>query len=132
MEEKEVKLKLFDEGTYEAILPSGNIKVGEKALKPMELLLASVGGCSGVDVYHILKKKRQEVKNIEIILKGRRRDKHPRIYEEIEIRYVAYGKVDEKALEQAVKLSTEKYCSVLAMIKNSTKLKISWETVWED
>ena len=97
----------------------------------MELLLASVGGCSGVDVYHILKKKRQDVKDIKIFVKGTRREKHPKIYEEIEIKYVAVGKVEEKALEQAVKLSVEKYCSVLAMVKPSTQIKVSWE-VWEE
>ena len=126
---KEVSLSLSDEGTYTAKLPSGEIQVGEKALKPMELLLASIGGCSGVDVYHILKKKRQDVKDIKIFVKGTRRDKHPKIYEEIEIKYVAVGNVEEKALEQAVKLSVEKYCSVLAMVKPSTKVKVSWE-VW--
>ncbi len=130
-EKKEVILSLSDEGTYRVRMPSGEIEVGEKALKPMELLLASLGGCSGVDVYHILKKKRQEVKSIEIRVEGVRREKHPRIYEEIEIKYVVKGKVEEKALEQAVRLSTEKYCSVLAMIKPSTKVKVSWE-VWEE
>ncbi|RUM29064.1 MAG: OsmC family peroxiredoxin [Aquifex sp.] len=130
MEEKEVILTLSEEGTYKALMPSGEILVGEKALKPMELLLASIGGCSGVDVYHILKKKRQEVKNIQIRVKGKRRNTHPRIYEEIEIKYIAIGKVEEKALEQAVKLSVEKYCSVLAMVKNSTNVKFSWEVKW--
>ena len=130
-EKKEVILSLSDEGTYRVRMPSGEIEVGEKALKPMELLLASLGGCSGVDVYHILKKKSQEVKSIEIRVEGVRREKHPRIYEEIEIKYVVKGKVEEKALEQAVRLSTEKYCSVLAMIKPSTKVKVSWE-VWEE
>ena len=130
-EKKEVILSLSDEGTYRVRMPSGEIEVGEKALKPMELLLASLGGCSGVDVYHILKKKRQEIKSIEIRVEGVRREKHPRIYEEIEIKYVVKGKVEEKALEQAVRLSTEKYCSVLAMIKPSTKVKVSWE-VWEE
>lgn len=130
MEEKEVKLSLFD-GNFKARMPSGEIEVGDKALKPMELLLTALGGCSGVDVYNILKKKRQEFKDIEIIVKGKRRDTHPRIYEEIEIKYIIKGKVDKKAVEQAVKLSTEKYCSVLAMIRNSAKINVSWE-VWED
>jgi len=131
MEIKEVELQLFDEATYLAKTSKGEVTVGEKGLNPMELLLVSIGSCSGVDVYHILKKKKQEVKNIKINLRGKRREKHPKIYEEIEIKYIAEGKVEEKALEQAVKLSTEKYCSVLAMVKPSTKLKISWEVKWE-
>ncbi|HIP42381.1 MAG TPA: OsmC family peroxiredoxin [Aquifex aeolicus] len=132
MEEKEVILTLSEEGTYRTLMPSGEILVGEKALKPMELLLAAIGGCSGVDVYHILKKKRQEVKDIQIRVQGKRRDTYPRIYEEIEIKYIAIGKVEEKALEQAVKLSVEKYCSVLAMVKNSANVKFSWEVKWEE
>jgi len=132
MEIKEVELQLSEEATYLAETSKGEIKVGEKGLNPMELLLVSIGSCSGVDVYHILKKKRQEIKEIKIFLRGRRREKHPKIYEEIEIKYVAVGKVEEKALQQAVKLSTEKYCSVLAMVKPSTNLKISWEVKWEE
>jgi len=98
----------------------------------MELLLASVGGCSGVDVYHILKKQRQDVKDIRIELTGKRRKAHPRVYEEIKIKYIAVGKVEEKALERAVKLSVEKFCSVIAMIRPSVRIEVSWETVWED
>ncbi|AAC07473.1 OsmC family protein [Aquifex aeolicus] len=132
MEVKEVELELSSEATFLSKTSIGEITAGEKGLNPMELLLVSIGSCSGVDVYHILKKKRQEVKDIKIFLKGKRREKHPKIYEEIEIKYVAVGKVEEKALEQAVKLSTEKYCSVLAMVKPSTNLKISWEVKWEE
>ncbi len=132
MEEiKEISLSLFDKGIYRVNMPSGEILIGEGALKPMELLLASIGGCSGVDIYNILMKKRQNIKDIKIFLKGIRRDKHPKVYREIEIKYVAVGKVEEKALEHAVKLSVEKYCSVLAMIKPSTQVKVSWE-VWEE
>jgi len=131
MEEKEIVLSLSEEATFTAELPSGKITLGEKALKPMEVLLAALGSCSGVDVYHILKKKRQGIKDLKIIVKGRRRDQHPRIYEEIEVKYIVKGKVEEKALKQAVELSVNKYCSVIAMLKPSAKIKVSWE-VWEN
>jgi len=127
MEEKSVKLKLSDEGTYTAHMSSGSISVGEKGLKPMELVLTSLAGCSGVDVYTILKKKRQPVEDIEIEVKGFRRDKHPRVYERIELKYLIWGDVEPRAVEQAIKLSVEKYCSVHAMLKNSVSIEVSYE-----
>ena len=131
MESKIVRLTLDSDATYKSKMPSGEIKVGKNALKPMELLLTAVGGCSGVDVYEILKKKRQEVKSIEIEVEGVRRDTHPRIYTQIKIRYIVRGNVSEKAVSHAVKLSTEKYCSVLAMVKGSAEVKVEYE-IWED
>ena len=127
MEEKEVLLRLSEEGTYTAEMPSGSIEVGEKGLKPMELLLVSLAGCSGVDVYTILKKKRQKVEDVEIEVKGFRRDAHPRVYESIKINYRIKGDVEPKAVEQAIKLSLDKYCSVHAMLKNSCEIEVSYE-----
>ena len=126
MEEKEVVLRLSEEGTYTANMPSGSIQVGEKGLKPMELLLSALGGCSGVDVYTVLKKKRQPVKNIEIKVKGIRRDIHPRTYERIEIEFSVNEEVDIKALEKAVRLSVEKYCSVYAMLSRSASIEVRY------
>ncbi len=124
MEEKEVFLTLSEEGTYTAELPSGRIEIGERGLKPMELVLVALGGCSGVDVYTILKKKRQPIKNIEIRVKGSRRETHPRIYERIKLEFLVNEEVDIKALEHAVRLSVEKYCSVYAMLSSSTKIEV--------
>jgi putative redox protein len=127
MEKKSVVLKLAEDGTYRAEMPSGKIKVGERALKSMELLLTALAGCSGVDVYTILKKKRQKVEDIEIEVTGLRRDKHPRIYERIKLLYRVKGEVEPKALESALKLSIEKYCSVYAMLKNSAEIEVDYE-----
>ncbi len=126
MEEKEVVLRLSEEGTYTANMPSGSIQVGEKGLRPMELLLSALGGCSGVDVYTILKKKRQPVESIEIKVKGIRRDTHPRTYERIEVVFLTNEEVDIKALERAVRLSVEKYCSVYAMLSGSASIEVKY------
>ncbi|NPB06168.1 MAG: OsmC family protein [Aquificae bacterium] len=129
MEEKKVSLKLQGEGTFLAELSYGTLLTGLNGFNPMELLLTSLGACTGVDVYVILKKKRQEVEDLKIEVRGKRREEHPRAFEEIELRYLVKGKVSEKAVEQAVRLSTEKYCSVLASLNPSIKLRVSWE-VW--
>jgi len=130
MEEKRVTLKLSGEGTYTARMPSGSIEVGEGAIRPMELVLTALAGCSGVDVYSILKKKRQSVEDIEIEVTGVRGSQHPRVYRHITLKYRVKGKVSEKALEHAIRLSVEKYCSVYAMLRESVPIEVSYE-IWE-
>jgi len=72
------------------------VEVGEEGLRPMELLLTALGGCSGVDVYTILRKKRQPLKSLEIKVRGFRRDVHPRIYEKIELEFLVNEEVDAR------------------------------------
>lgn len=133
MEEKRVSLSLSEiEHTYTAKTTHGELPVGEQGYRPMELLLVALAGCSGVDVSHILKKKRQEVRDIQIDVLGIRRDEHPRIYERINIRYRVYGKgIKEKAVEDTIRLSLEKYCSVYAMLKGACTIDVSFEVVDE-
>src|SRR5512135_1431566 len=79
--------------------------------RPMELLLVGFGGCTGMDVISILRKKRQPVTGLEINVKGERSDDHPRIYTEVHIEYVVKGKeVGKEAVERAIALSLDKYC----------------------
>ncbi len=129
MEEKRVSLRLSElEHTYMAKTSTGELLVGEHGHKPMELLLLALAGCSGVDVSHILKKKRQEVRDVQVEVVGVRRDEHPRVYEKISMNYKVYGKgIKEKAVEEALRLSVEKYCSVYAMLKESTTIEVSFE-----
>lgn len=133
MEEKRVILKLSSlEHTYSAETSYGELLVGESGHKPMELLLVALAGCSGVDISHILKKKRQEVKDIKIEVRGTRRESHPRVYERIDLVYKVYGKnVEEKAVEAALKLSLEKYCSVYAMLSKACNINVSFEVINE-
>ncbi|GBC88901.1 hypothetical protein HRbin13_01033 [bacterium HR13] len=133
MEEKRVSLTLSEEeDTYTALTSSGEIKVGEHGYRPMELLLVALAGCSGVDVSSILRKKRQKVKTIKIDAVGKRREEFPRVYESIKLTYTVVGEnVSKKAVESAVKLSIEKYCSVYAMLSKSTKIDVEIQ-VWEE
>ena len=95
---------------------------------PMELLLISLGGCSGADVVSILEKKRQRVTAYEIEVRGERRNEHPRIYTNIEVVHKVRGhSVDEKAVAHAIELSETKYCSVSAMLGAAAKITMRYE-----
>ncbi len=87
------------------------------ATRPMELLLMSLGGCTGMDVLSILVKMKQSVEDFHIELEGEHAPEHPKIYTKIEMIYVVTGNVDVVKLERAIELSEEKYCSISAMLR---------------
>jgi putative redox protein len=119
--------------------PSGHAVVtqfgGERitAASPMELLLVSLGGCTGADIVGILEKKRQRVTGYEIEVRGERRAEHPRIYTHIEVvhRFRGYS-IDPKAVAHAIELSETKYCSVSAMLKAAAEITMRYEIQEED
>ena len=119
--------------------PSGHAVItqfgGERvtAASPMELLLVSLGGCTGADVVGILEKKRQRVTGYEIEVRGERRAEHPRIYTRIEVVHRVRGySVDPKAVAHAIELSETKYCSVSAMLKAAAEITSRYEIINED
>jgi putative redox protein len=100
--------------------------------RPMELLLVGFGGCSGMDVISILRKKKQQVSGLEINVKGEKSDSAPKIYKEVHIEYVVKGKgVEKMAVERAIALSLEKYCSVGATLAKSGTITHSYRIVEE-
>lgn len=100
------------------------------APSPMELVLLGFIGCTGMDVLSILKKKRQQLTDLKITIDSERAETHPKIYISHHLVYTAKGKdLSEKAVEDAVKLSKEKYCSVSAMLEKTGK--ITYEVVIE-
>lgn len=102
---------------------------GKNSLSPMQTLLLSLAGCTAMDVWNIMLKKRQKLKNLEIEIEGKRRDSYPRVFTEIILKYIFEGDVDEKACEQSIKLSMEKYCSISSMLKNTAKIKTCFEII---
>jgi len=96
---------------------------------PMEVLLMALGGCTAMDVLAILNKKRLEPEDFKVEVEGKRRDTFPKIYTEIKVKYIVKGDIPEKALEQAIKLSMEKYCSVSAMLKATAKVEWEYEII---
>jgi putative redox protein len=110
----------------------GKLQIGsfgeQVGLSPMELVLAALGGCTGIDVASILEKKRQPLKKLRLQVRGKRAGTNPRKYTEIEVKYLLWGDgLDEEAVKQAIALSEEKYCSVSAMLKVSVTLRLSYQ-----
>jgi putative redox protein len=94
----------------------------ETALSPMENVLASLAACSSFHVLTILKKKRQNVSGYSVEITADRRDEPPRIFTRIHIKYIVKGQnISSTAVESAIKLSEEKYCSVGGMLKKSCR-----------
>ena len=89
---------------------------------PMELVLIALCGCTASDVVGILRKKREPFTRLEVSATGERASGYPAVYTEIHLVYRIDGKVSRKAVEDAVKLSKEKYCSVSAMLEKTAKI----------
>lgn len=94
---------------------------------PVELLLMSLAGCTGLDVVSILEKKRQPARSLEIRVRGKRAEEHPRVYTEIEIEYILSGEnLTPEAVARAIELSETKYCSVGGMLSRSAQIRTSF------
>ncbi len=101
------------------------------ASSPMELVLIALCGCTGSDVVSILRKKREPFISLEVSAEGERTTEYPTVYTDIKLVYRVGGKVSPKAMEDAVRLSKEKYCSVSAMLAKSVNITFRIEYVGE-
>jgi putative redox protein len=97
------------------------------ANSPMELVLLALCGCTASDVIGILRKKREPFTGLEVRAKGDRAEGYPAVYTSIHLTYKVRGQVGAKAMEDAVRLSKEKYCSVSAMLEKTAKITYSIE-----
>jgi len=95
---------------------------GKAASTPMELVLAALCGCTAYDVVSILQKKREPFTGVEVSASAAKAPEPPRVYTTIELLYRVSGKVSRKSVEDAVRLSEEKYCSVAAMLNKTAKI----------
>ena len=92
----------------------------DKGARPKPLLLASLAGCTGIDVVSILKKMRVELDGFRMEIGANLTEEHPKIYDKIMVTYYFKGKdLPMDKLEKAVQLSEEKYCGVSAMLKKA-------------
>lgn len=97
-------------------------------VRPSELVLYGLAGCTAMDVISILEKKRQTVTDLDIVVKGTKRTEgYPKIYEHIEIEYIVTGiGVKPEAVARAIELSEEKYCSVRGMFGPQVEIVSSY------
>jgi len=99
------------------------------ASSPMELVLMGLCSCTATDVVSILKKKREPFTALEVRAEAERAPEPPTVYTSIKVIYRVSGKVSRKSVEDAVRLSEEKYCSVAAMLKKTAKIVVEIELV---
>lgn len=110
----------------------GSPEIGGENLgmRPMEVLLSSMAGCSSMDVLSILKKMREEVEEYKVEISGERDTTQvPAVFTSIHIHFILKGQLTEKNVEKAVSLSMEKYCSVSKMLEKAATITHSFTIV---
>ena len=120
---------------FEARFPNGTHFLMDSAKEPrgaspVDSLLAALGGCCAIDVIGILRKKRQVVTGYEVMVSGERRDDHPRRFTRIEVVHRLRGRdLSAAAIEEAIRLSDTKYCTVYATLAPAVELSSRYEIV---
>lgn len=113
---------LGESGSGHTVVMDGPEDHGGRNLgvRPMEMLLLGMGGCSTFDVMSILKKSRQSVQDCRVEISAERADAIPAVFTRIHLHFVVSGKaLKEKQVQRAVELSAEKYCSASIMLEKS-------------
>ena len=128
----EARARWTDQERFLGIATSGHAIVIDAATEktansPMELVLIGLCGCTASDVVSILRKKREPFTSLEVRAQADRAPNPPSVYTEIKLIYRVGGKVSRKAVEDAVRLSKEKYCSVSAMLEKTAKIAVEIE-----
>jgi putative redox protein len=99
--------------------------------RPGEVLLMSLGTCTGIDVVSILNKMRVSFNSLEVEVKGKNAEEHPKLYTEVWVKFVVKGDVPEDKLKKAIDLSRERYCSVGALFKKAAEMHYDYEITRE-
>src|SRR5690242_2131839 len=123
-----------DDERFVGIASSGHAIVADSgdhktANGPMELVLIGLCSCTATDIVNILRKKREPFTSLEVRAEAERASTVPMVYTEIKLVYRVGGKVSKKAVEDAVGLSEEKYCSVSGMLQKTAKITYAIEYI---
>jgi putative redox protein len=117
----------IDSGNHSVVISGQSEAIG---MKPSELLLIALASCSAVDVVEILKKKRMRLTLLEVVTTGERNAEPPWPFHKIHVQYRLSGDgLTPKAVEQAIQLSQEKYCSVAATVRGVAQITTAYEIV---
>ena len=110
---------LGESGSGHTIVMDGPEEAGGRnmGVRPMETVLIGLGGCASYDVVSILKKGRQDIRDVHTVLEAERADSEPKVFTRIHVHFVVTGKqLKEAQVKRAVELSAEKYCSASIML----------------
>ena len=103
-----------------------------KGMRPMQVLLAAAGSCSSIDIISILRKQKQDLKDLEIeVTANREKDKTPSLFTDIHLHYKLTGNLTEAKVKRAVDLSVDKYCSVVKILEKTAQVFSSYEIINE-
>ncbi|MBF0143267.1 MAG: OsmC family protein [Magnetococcales bacterium] len=123
---------LGESGSGHALVMDAAPEVGGRnmGIRPMELLLIGLGGCASIDVLTILRKGRHEVRDCVATIKGIRAESEPKVFVRIDLHFTVTGNdIPSQAVERAIRLSEEKYCSASAMLGKTAKIVTSFDIV---
>ena len=99
-------------------------------MRPMEMVLLGLGGCSSIDVILMLKKARQDVSDCQVLIEAERADAVPAVFTRIALKFVVEGRnLSVRQVERVVSMSVEKYCSVTRMLEDSVEISFETEIV---
>jgi putative redox protein len=121
---------LGESGSGHAVVMDGPPEHGGRNLgvRPMEMLLIGMGGCTELDVLHILRRQRQAVADCVVELEAERAAKDPKVFTRIHVHFIVTGRgLSEKLVARAVKLSAEKYCSASIMLSATAEITHDFE-----
>lgn len=119
-----------ESGSGHAVVMDASPEVGGRDMgaRPMEMLLMGAGGCSAIDVVHILRKARQDLVDCVVEVEADRAEVDPKVFTRIHLHYVVTGrKLNPVHVERAIKLSKEKYCSATIMLAKTAEVTSDWE-----
>jgi putative redox protein len=121
---------LGESGSGHAVVMDGPPESGGRNLgvRPMEMLLLGMGGCTSFDVMHILRKGRHDVRDCEVLLDAERADSDPKVFTKVHIHFVVKGKgLSDAVVGRAIQLSAEKYCSASIMLGKTAEITHDYE-----
>ena len=124
-----------ESGSGHTVIMDGPPDAGGKDLgvRPMEMILLGVGGCTAFDVMLILQRGRQAVTDCVVELEATRADTEPKVFTHIHIHFVVTGKgLSEKHVKRAIELSADKYCSASIMLKKAVEISHDYEIIETD
>ncbi|MEK7990386.1 MAG: OsmC family protein [Thiotrichaceae bacterium] len=125
---------LAESDSGHGVIIDGAPDIGGKNLgvRPMEMLLMGLGGCTSMDVLSILKKQRQNITDCQIEIEAERADEIPKVFTKIHLHFIIKGhNLKQNAVERAISLSAEKYCSASAMLEKAAEITHDYEIIAE-